>query len=123
MKKTNEKQVEDKLKAWSKAIRDGDLEAVMQMHTNDVIMFDVLPPFQITGKKALKKNWDIFFEHSKGGNGSFNLSKVKIKAANELSLATAALKVGSIKVRLTVGLVKENGEWMICHEHHSVLER
>ncbi|MET0244856.1 MAG: nuclear transport factor 2 family protein [Flavitalea sp.] len=118
----NETAVKQTLDTWAKAVRDGDLEAIMAMHTRDVVMFDVIPPFQIDGLTGFRKTWDSFFEQSPGGDGSFDLSNIKIKANDELAYATAKLLVGKLEVRLTVALENKEGEWLISHEHHSILE-
>lgn len=118
----NEEAVRQKIEQWAQTVRDADMEKVIALHTNDVVMFDVIPPFQINGLKEFRKTWELFFKFSKGGDGSFNLSDLRIRAEDSLAFATAKLHVASLEVRLTLGLINDNGEWKIAHEHHSILE-
>lgn len=83
-------------------------------------MFDVPPPLQSRGMDAYKKTWELFFSYQPKGN--FDLSDFEIVADDRVAYCHGLLKVGSEKepaIRLTLGLRKIGGKWLIAHEHHS----
>lgn len=121
MNTSNETAVKEVIENWAKAVRNADMETILSFHTRDVLMYDVIPPFQLSGIHEFRKTWETFFQYSTGGDGSFNLTELKIKVDSKIAFATATLNVFSIIVRLTLGFVKESGRWLIAHEHHSVL--
>jgi len=106
----NEKQVRAVIESWAKAVRDGDMEGILANHTPNILMYDVVAPFQSEGMTAYRKTWELFFQYSPGGEGSFNLTNLKITASDTVAFAHAALKVFEEKVRLTLGLIKANDQ-------------
>ncbi|MCK6629153.1 MAG: nuclear transport factor 2 family protein [Anaerolineae bacterium] len=117
----NQEQVRAVIESWAKAVRDCDMEGILANHTPDILMYDVVAPFQSEGIAAYRKTWELFFKYSPGGEGSFNLTDLKIRAGDTVAFAHATLRVFEEKVRLTVGLIKANDQWLIAHEHHSGL--
>ncbi|MBE7471746.1 MAG: DUF4440 domain-containing protein [Anaerolineae bacterium] len=118
----NEEQVRTVIESWAKAVRDCNMDGILANHTSDILMYDVVAPFQSEGIAAYRKTWELFFKYSPGGEGSFNLTDLKITASDTVAFAHATLKVFEEKVRLTLGLIKANGQWLIAHEHHSGLD-
>jgi ketosteroid isomerase-like protein len=84
-----------------------------------IVMFDVLTPLQSRGMKQYKKTWKLFFDHSPGGRGSFDVTGLRITASDSVAFCHALVKVSGAKVRVTIGLRKGRGHWLIAHEHHS----
>jgi ketosteroid isomerase-like protein len=122
MKKTNEPQIRGLIASWAKAVRARDMEGALAHHAKNIVMFDVPLPVQSKGIKAYKKTWELFFASNPGGKGSFELRELKIVAGDTVAFCHALLLAGSAKKpqgRLTIGLKKVHGEWMIVHEHHS----
>jgi ketosteroid isomerase-like protein len=100
---------------------------VLANHTDDVVMFDVPPPVEIRGIEAYGRTWPSFFEWLKSG-GTFEIASMDVTTGEDVAFATALLRCGTTKdleknpqprLRLTVGLRKEAGRWLIAHEHHS----
>jgi ketosteroid isomerase-like protein len=107
---------------WTRRIREEDKEGMVIHHTDEIVMFDVIPPLKIVGLAAYKKQWEPFFEESPGGDGSFDIDELEITAGDDVAFCHGLLRVGGQKepsVRLTIGLRKIDGEWYITHEHHS----
>jgi ketosteroid isomerase-like protein len=115
----NEVQIRNVIENWAKAVRDVDMDGILAHHTDDILMFDVPPPLQIRGLEAYKKAWDLFFQYSSGGPGTFDLTDLHITASDTVAFAHALLQVAGSTARLTIGLRKVGGEWLIAHEHHS----
>jgi uncharacterized protein (TIGR02246 family) len=115
------------IERWADAVQRQDLETVMADHATDMVMFDVPPPNELRGIKAYRQSWAPFFEYLKQG-GLFALERLDVTAGDDVAYATALLRCGtrqeleadpSTRLRLTVGLRKERGHWVIAHEHHS----
>jgi ketosteroid isomerase-like protein len=106
---------------WAQGIRNKDYAVILDAHPDDLVMFDVPPPIESRGMDQYRATWDLFFEYSSGGPGSFELVDLTIHAGAEVAFAHALLKIGSPEpvCRLTLGLVRRDGEWLIQHEHHS----
>ena len=90
-------------------------------------MFDVPPPNEVRGIEAYRKTWPPFFEWLKRG-AAFDLESLDVTAGSDVAFATALLRCGTeagltkdpdSRLRLTVGLRKEGGRWVVSHEHHS----
>lgn len=118
----NEPAIREVIDQWAKAVRDCNIDGILANHTSDILMYDAVPPFQSEGPDAYRKTWELFFKYSTGGEGSFNLTDLKITADDRVAFATATLQVFALRVRLTLGLRKESGQWLIAHEHHSGLD-
>jgi ketosteroid isomerase-like protein len=116
---SSESQIRAVLQGWAKAVRDVDMDGILAHHSDDIVMFDVPPPVQQRGREAYKKTWELFFTYSSGGAGSFDLHELRITAGDSVVFAHALLDVAGSTARLTMGLEKVGGEWLIAHEHHS----
>lgn len=128
MQNDNELQIRNLIENWTKAVREEDMAGVLANHSDDIVMFDVPPPFQSKGIEAYKKTWELFFSSSKKPI-VFNFTELKITASETVAFAHGIGHCVSInpkgeeetiKFRLTMGLRKKNGGWVITHEHHSV---
>jgi len=125
---TDYAEIRQLLADWSAAVRRKDYDGVLQNHSPDMLMFDVPPPFQSEGIAAYRKTWDLFFGWLEGPP-KFELSDVRITAGQEVAFVTARGRcfgpnergiAQELDFRLTVGLRKSDGHWVIEHEHHSV---
>jgi uncharacterized protein (TIGR02246 family) len=115
----NETQIRALIENWAKAARAQDLDGVLAEHADDIVMFDVPPPLQSRGIQEYKETWTLFFAHSPGGPGSFDVTQLRITADEGVAFCHAIVKVRDANVRLTMGMRKENGRWLVAHEHHS----
>lgn len=104
---------------WTKAVREGDMEGVLARHTADIVMFDVPMPLQARGMEEYRKTWELFFRYSPGGPGSFDIEEMRVEVGGDIAYACGIVGVVGNRVRLTLGLRREEGEWRIAHEHHS----
>jgi uncharacterized protein (TIGR02246 family) len=116
------------IEGWAAAVHAGDMHGVLAQHTDDIVMFDVPPPADgVRGIEAYRATWPPFFEWQAGG-ASFEIVSLDITAGNDVAYAFALLRCGTAqdlaeqpdnRLRLTVGLRKESGRWVVAHEHHS----
>src|SRR5437870_1018459 len=46
---------------WRKAVSAKDVDRVMELYTDDVVAYDVVPPLQYVGKAAYRADYQQFF--------------------------------------------------------------
>ena len=107
---------------WAKAISEGDRTAILAHHNSDLLMFDF--PGTVKGLDAYDKTWDFFFANPLGPI-SFVPREVVVTASDDVAFASCMVQCegtsgGHVDFRLTTGLRKTGGKWVIVHEHHSV---
>ena len=125
---TNEQQIRSLIERWAAAVHAGDLATVLADHADDIVMFDVPPPYDgVRGIDAYRETWPPFFDWQRGG-ASFELVSLDVTAGEDVAFAHALLRCGTPeeladdpenRLRLTLGLRKESGRWVVTHEHHS----
>lgn len=116
------------IERWATAVHAGDMSGVLADHADDIVMFDVPPPFDgVRGIDAYERTWPPFFEWQARG-ASFEIVSLDIVAGDDAAYAHALLRCGmpeelaehpENRLRLTLGLRKEQGRWVVAHEHHS----
>jgi uncharacterized protein (TIGR02246 family) len=121
-------QIRALIEAWAIAAHDGDLATVLADHAPDIVMFDVPPPNQgVRGIDAYRDTWPPFFEWQASG-AVFQIESLEVTAGADVAFAFALLRCGTPadlardpdqRLRLTVGLRKAAGRWIVVHEHHS----
>ena len=124
----DEKTIRTLIERWAEAVHTGDMPAVLADHTDDIVMFDVPPPQDgVRGIDAYRATWPPFFEWQRQG-ASFEIIELEVVAGEDVAYAHALLRCGSAeetaahpdhRLRLTLGLRKESGRWLVAHEHHS----
>jgi uncharacterized protein (TIGR02246 family) len=121
-------EIRDLIDTWARAVHGGDLDTVLARHAGDIVMFDVPPPHQgIRGLAAYRDTWPPFFEWQRQG-AVFEIESLDVTAGVDVAFAYALLRCGrpeefaevpERRLRLTVGLRKDDGRWLVTHEHHS----
>jgi uncharacterized protein (TIGR02246 family) len=124
----DEQQIRTLIESWADAVHAGDLETVVAAHAGDIVMFDVPPPHDgVRGIEAYRATWPAFFRFQLEG-ASFEIVSLDVTAGEDVAYAHALLRCGTPqeladkpenRLRLTVGLRKEDGRWVVAHEHHS----
>jgi uncharacterized protein (TIGR02246 family) len=125
---TDEQQIRELIELWATAVHDGDMPTVLADHAPGIVMFDVPPPEQgIRGIDAYRDAWPGFFEWQASG-AVFEIKSLDVTAGRDVAFAFALLRCGTAeqfernpeqRLRLTIGLRKVDGRWMVTHEHHS----
>lgn len=125
---SDEQEIRSLIEAWAHSVHTGDLAGVIAGHTADIVMFDVPPPQQgVRGIDAYRDTWPAFFEWQAQG-ASFDIESLEITAGQDVAFAVALLRCGTpqtfseapdTRLRLTLGLRKKDGRWLVAHEHHS----
>lgn len=125
---TDETEIRGIVGQWVGAIQACDVDGVLAAHTDDIVMFDVPPPYNgIRGIDAYRDSWPPFFEWIRSG-AVFELLELDVTSGDTVAFARALLRCGTPeefaanpdnRLRVTMGLRKVDGRWLIAHEHHS----
>ena len=121
-------QIRTLIERWAKAVHIGDIEGFLADHAADIVMFDVPQPEDgVRGIDAYGETWPSFFEWQRTG-AIFEIISLDVTVGQEVAYAYALLRCGTPeelasdpdnRLRLTLGLRKEDGRWVVAHEHHS----
>ena len=113
---------------WAAAVHAGDLDSVLTDHDSDIVMFDVPPPDDgVRGIDAYRETWPPFFEWQRSG-ATFEIVELDVTAGDDVAFAWLLLRCGTAdehaahperRLRVTLGLQRVDGSWVVTHEHHS----
>ena len=121
-------EIRELIEKWSKAVRDQNRAEIRKDHDAEILMFDVPQPLQSRGIEEYMATWELFLS-SVERPVAFKFTEVAVTAGTDVAFATAIGhcvnidKVGQrepLTFRLTMGLRKMAGRWIITHEHHSL---
>ena len=124
----DERDIRTLIERWSKAVRDENIAAIRADHSDDMLMFDVPPPFLSRGLDGYMATWQLFFSSAEKPM-VFHFTDIEVTAGADVAFATAighcvdidrAGRREPLDFRLTIGLRKVAGRWQIMHEHHSL---
>jgi uncharacterized protein (TIGR02246 family) len=125
---SDESDLRELIARWSGAVQQKDWEGIRADHDEDILMFDVPPPFLSRGIDAYMATWKTFFTWAPTPV-MFQLDDLEVTASQDVAFATATGRCINIersgdktnlKFRLTMGFRKHDGRWRIVHEHHSL---
>jgi uncharacterized protein (TIGR02246 family) len=123
----DEIQIRELIENWAQAVANQDLKGILVHHASDILMFDVPLPLQLKGIDAYRKSWEGFSSWL-NDSGTFELSDLRITAGLDVAFCHAIIhcdrpassdRLTDLTVRLTIGLRKIDGQWIVEHEHHS----
>ncbi len=125
---TTEDQIRTMLDERVKAIHNRDAQALTSVCAPDIVSFDALPPLQRLGAEAVRARaaeWLGWYD----GPVGYDIRDLRITAGEDTAFASYLYRVtgtmtnGSpvdMWVRSTTCLRKDDGAWLIAHEHTSV---
>jgi uncharacterized protein (TIGR02246 family) len=125
---STQSEIEALLERWSEAVRSKDIEQLMSLYSPDIVYFDLVPPLQIEGAAAARRNFVRWFESWSSGIGT-ERRDVKMLASGDMATAywlhrtSGTLKNGrevGYWLRVSVCCRRSNGQWLIAHEHVSL---
>ena len=124
---TDEAQIRQLISDQQRAICTKDVDQIMSHYANEVILFDVKPPFQTKGKDAVRQIWEDCLPYFPA---SFEMETRDLTIAVNDNLATAHWlfhfkgeqdhPAMQMWMRATAVYQKDQGDWQILHEHISV---
>jgi uncharacterized protein (TIGR02246 family) len=120
--------IRELVEGWARAVRAKDLKGILASHSPEILMFDVPPPLESKGIDAYSKTWDLFFSWAHDPV-IFDFNEMEITAGKDVAYVTALMQCAGterhgerirLEFRLTIGLRKMGGQWIVMHEHHSI---
>ena len=110
------------------AICAKDLDRIVAYYADDVIFFDVKPPFQSKGVDAVRRIWAECFPYL-ADSFEIETQDLKVTVSGDLAIAhwigcftgrMAEYPAMQTWMRFTSVLQRNQGQWQIVHEHGSV---
>ncbi|MFB4304291.1 YybH family protein [Actinomadura sp. NTSP31] len=127
-READEAQIRQQIDKIVDALRNKDLEGLKEAYTAEVVSFDVEPPLQHLGIAAKAQNWAnvfTFFE-----TVTYQVRDLILTVGDDVAFGHAFARLsGTLKngtatsgmwVRVTYGLRKIDGTWLIAHDQVSV---
>jgi uncharacterized protein (TIGR02246 family) len=120
--------IRERMDALAQALRAKDINALMTHYAPDMVTFDLRPPLQVQGADAYRRNFEAWFA-SVQGPIEYEIRDLRITVRDDVAFCHYLGHVKSRRttgektdywVRVTSGLQKMNGQWMVSHEHVSV---
>ena len=128
---TDDKEIRARSKRWAYAVHAGDLDVVLADHARDVLR-DVRRTSSPGGGTRASMPIVPRGRHSSNGSDTRIVRDRRTgrsdPAGDDVAFADALLRCGmpqeleqepDRRLRLTIGLRKEAGRWLVTHEHHS----
>jgi ketosteroid isomerase-like protein len=115
-----EAEIAELLDTWAAAVRSHDMDGALRNRSPDIVMFDVPEPLQARGIDAYRDTWTLYFGDA--GSRRFELRETRIVAGDDVAWVQALLLCTTADEpagRLTMGLRRIDGRWVVEHEHHS----
>jgi len=125
----DEAEIHTMAEAWAKAFEQKNIDGLMANYADDVLLFDVKPPYQIKGVESYRAMWEACLpcfpakfkserrdlKISASGNVAF------LHCLNHIRpLGEEGHPAGHTWIRVTVCYRKIDGRWKVVHEHVSV---
>lgn len=104
------------------------INAVMAHYAPDNVTFDLMPPLQVLGAGAYRKNFESWFA-SVQGPIDYEMRDLRIATSDDVAFCHYLGHVKSTRtngaksdywVRVSSGFRRVNGQWLISHEHVSM---
>ena len=125
---TDQDTIRELILRWADAVHTGNLETVLADRDQDIVQFDVAPPYDgLRGIDAYRDSWPDFFEWQRQG-AVFEITELDVTAGADVAFAYALARCGKPedfeknpdnRLRMTFGLRKRDDRWVVTHEHGS----
>ncbi len=126
-----EYELRQKIEAYWKAVRAGELEKIISFYTDDVIAFDMMPPLKFDNLKRYKEaawkqcftdafRFPIVYDYKEDRFHIFGDSALMYGEVHMIGTFKEGGAKTESRLRNTTFFKKLNGEWKIIHEHNSV---
>jgi ketosteroid isomerase-like protein len=115
---------------FAEAVKAKNLDAMMANYSNseDLVVFDVIPPLQYTGWNAYKEDWKKVLAGCAGAP-TMDIRELRVYGDMRFAFSHSIQhfackdpkgKMLEMTMRATDGYANFDGKWLIVHEHLSV---
>jgi ketosteroid isomerase-like protein len=125
-------QIQDLLENYKSAIYEKDVERFVSVYGAHIHVYDCWDNWECKGIPAWKENAKVWFDglNEEGVSLKVDFADLEIQEGSDLALVHGGVtfaaynqsreKLRQITNRFTFGLRKEQGSWIIIHEHSSL---
>lgn len=121
----NEAEIRSLIESWRLAVRDKNIDQLIQFYAEDIVVFDVVDALQFKGREAYRCHWQRCFEHT--GVGNFEFIQLEVSAGDTSGFAHWLADCGghdeegkvSCWIRMTACFQLKGDQWKTVHEHWS----
>jgi uncharacterized protein (TIGR02246 family) len=126
-----EASVREVIEGLAQAIRDKNPDALMAYYAKEVVVYDVLPPLDVKGAEAYRQNFVHWFSSVRGPI-QYEMKELHVTSGESQAFCRCLSHVTAMKqdgvlwdywVRVTTCLERQDGRWLITHEHISMPAR
>ena len=119
---TDEIAIRQLLEEWTRVTREGPQDDVLKNHSDNVLIYDVLPPLKYESAATYRASWDEWQPDAQG-DMQFELEDLNVTTSPEVAFAHGGTlpdgKSFRDTVRATFCLRKIGGSWKVSHQHIS----
>jgi ketosteroid isomerase-like protein len=115
--------IQQLLTDWQAAAQTKKAANLRNFYTDDVIVFDMVPPLSYQGADLHCANWQAWFDKMDGALSVEVLNAIVLTSGDLASVfCLTRMKFGDTEdlIRTTLLLTKLDGTWLIAHVHSSV---
>jgi uncharacterized protein (TIGR02246 family) len=124
---SDENQITQLIDTYGQGFIDKDVDKILSVYSDDAVAFYEVGQLQVKGRKELEAFWEDCIDQS--GTNDFAPHELSLRIDQNLAVAhylshVLCLTKAGDKIdhwsRCTLTLVKEDGAWVVIHEHTSV---
>jgi ketosteroid isomerase-like protein len=124
----DEDDIRQRIGMLAQSIATLDLEGVMSHYAPDIVSFDVEPPLRQVGAAGKRKNWVEAFAVFQPPL-DYEIRDLTITVSGDVAFAYSINRLsgtlsngtrGGVWVRVTMCFRRDDGRWLIAHDHASV---
>ena len=106
------------------AVGAKNIDGIMSHYAADVVVFNLKPPYQIREMAKWREVWEMSLAHFPASFGT-ETRDMAITVSGELAFARYLLSFTGLPgsqtwIRVTTIYKRNDGKWLIVHEHNSV---
>ena len=124
---TAKAEVVQEIDAWMQAVKSANSDAIMSHYAVDVVAFDAIQQLQFRGSHAYRTHWEACLAMCPGPM-VFQHDELDVQVSGDLATAHGLIRCGieddagganASWMRMTSTFKKQDGKWLIIHEHFS----
>lgn len=124
----DEEQIRHMIDSWMDALIAKDVDRLLSSYSPNILLYDVMSPLAHRGLGVYRKVWEQCFAMFQGPLG-YEIHDLSITAGDLVAFSTRLNRISGTRtdgeqfdawLRVTVCYVKNDGKWLVTHEHVSM---